>query len=248
MTVAWRAATWGDMRGRWWRWLRRGVAGLGVVLLVAVVTGWLMFQHIPSWYEPVEIPPAELQSVRDNLVATVDGLSHAMANAREPFEYRFTQDQLNAWIAAREAIWPMSREWLPEEVRDPFVVLQSTGVRLAATFHHAGFQTVASLCLDVRATERGITMRLRDVAGGVLSVPERWVREELARLDRDVWPVGKRLNYQSGPGRLPTLSSLFEGVVFPNGWKWQNPKRRFRVTGLQFLSGEVVVRFAPEPF
>jgi len=236
-----------DRRARWRRWLLIALV-IGVLALNAVfIAGWLMFQNVPSWYEPVHIPPEQLQAVRDDLVATFDGLSHAMANAEGPFDCRCTQDQVNAWMAAREEIWPMWRAWFPGEVTDPFVAFDATGVRLAGTCQRAGVQTVVNVELEVVATDDGIAMKLRKVSGGGLPIPKGWIYDRLAKLDREVWPAGKRTRYQFGDGRLPRLSDLFEGVVFPNGWVWQNPKRRFRVTAIKFVPGEVVVTLTPEP-
>ena len=78
------------------------MGGVAALLVGGVVTGWLLFQHIPAWYRPVEIPPAELQRVRNDLVRTSDLLAEALKEPRGPFKFRVTQDQVNAWLSARE--------------------------------------------------------------------------------------------------------------------------------------------------
>jgi len=231
-------------RRRWWRW---GTAAGVMLLLGAALTAWLMFQHIPSWYQPMEIARADLQRVRDDFVATFDGLTLAMASADRPFDYTFTQDQINAWLAAREEMWPLSREWLGPLMSDPFVAIDRGGIRLGATYRQDGVQTVASARVELQARADGVAVRLTEVAGGSLRVPQTWIRPELAKLDRTVWPAGERSKHQVGPGRLPALSELFEGAVFPNAWRWNNPRRSFRISNLKLQDGALVVTFDPDP-
>ena len=115
------------------RWLWAALAG---VIGVCLGTGWLMFQHIPSWYRPLQIAPADVQSVRDDLVITVDQLSESMVKSNTQFERRFTQEQINAWLTILEKIWPASRNWLPAQLTEPFISIDKDAIRLAATYRH----------------------------------------------------------------------------------------------------------------
>ncbi len=226
------------------RWVLLG----GLVAAAAVpITGWLMFQHIPAWYRPPAIAPADQQRVRDDLLGTLDALGASLVHSEGPFEHRFTQAQVNAWLAVREAIWPGTRAWLPRPLSDPFVAIDEGGVRLAATYRHGGLKTVLSARLELSADPGGVRVRLARVAGGSLGIPRSWVRDELAALDADAWPAGQRSGLQYGDGCLPALSGLFEGVVFPNAWIWKNGEQPFRITRLRFEPGALAVTFEPLP-
>jgi len=235
------------MARRWRRWLRWSLLAGSLAALGAAAVGWLMFQHIPSWYRPAAIAPGDLQAVRDDLARTFDTLSGLLIHEDGPFEYRLTQDQINAWLAAREDIWPGSREWLPPTLSEPFVSLDADGLRLAATYRQGGLQAVVSLRLTARAEREGIIVRLTQVSGGSLGIPRSWVCEHLLALDAGAWPVGKRSRLQLAGDPLPPLSSLFEGIRLPHAWIWENGKQPFRIIDLQFEPGAGVITFEPLP-
>lgn len=227
---------------RWWRWIL-----LAVVLMAAafVITVWLMFQHVPSWYRPIAIAPGkEAQRVRNDLEYTQGVLTESFLRS-ETFEHVFTQDRVNRWLAAREEIWPESRKWLSKGASDPFVALEEQGIRLAATYQQGGVKTVVSAHLEIAHETDGIRVRLLDVATGELSVPDSWIRDKLAALDANGWPAGKTVRYQYGNQPLPPLSGLLEGILLPNEWIWWNGEQPFRIIGLRLDAGALTVEFEP---
>ncbi len=227
---------------RWIRWL---ALGGGLIGLAALVTGWMLFQHIPGWYRPMAIPPDQRQAVRDDFVRTFDSLSEGLNTSRQPFDCRFTQDQVNAWLATREEMWPTSRNWLPRIMTDPHVVLDGEGIRLAVKCLHRGVHTVLHVRLRAEVHQEGITLRLVRASAGSLPVPQAWVEGQLATLDARSWPVGETFSTQIGDRPIPPLSGLFAGIVIPNEWVWQNGEQPFRITGLRFGPGEAVATFQP---
>lgn len=215
------------------------------MLLTVCVAGWLLFQHIPAWYEPVEIAPERVQAVRDDLVHTFDTLSEALNETSEPFTCRLTADQINAWLATREEIWPQSRKWLPSFISSPHVAMTEDGLQVAVAFRQRGVRTILNAHLRVRADEEGIHVQLKRVAGGSLPLPPSWVREQLARVDEARYPAGQTVDGQLGGRTFPYLQNLFDGVVFPGAWLWANGKQPFRVRGLSFGDGFVEIRMEP---
>jgi len=214
-------------------------AGLG--------TAWMMFQHIPDWYHPLQVPPDRVQAVRDDFVVTFDSLSEGLNKSKRPFDYRFSQDQINAWLATRERMWPNSRKWLPRSMSDPQVVIDREGFRLAVAYRHRSIRTVLSARFQAHADADGITVRLVRMAAGSLPMPASRIRSLLAIVDARDWPAGSRVDSQLQDRPLPALSGLFEGVTFPNAWIWHNGKQPFRITRLRFEPGELVVTFEPLP-
>lgn len=229
---------------RWWRWILAGACG---AVVAGLVTTWLLFQHVPAWYRPPVVPASEGQWLRNDFSHTIEVWQEWLNSADTPFEQRLTQDQINAWLAGREELWPPSRDWLPPSLADPFVVIDEGGLRLAVTYRDRGVQTVLSGRLAVEATADGLRFRLDEVAGGSLGLPVGWLREELAALDRGGWPAGQRVRDQLGGPPLPHLAELFEGAVFPRAWVLPNGHRPFRIADVQFESGAVVLTFDPLP-
>ncbi|NLX22598.1 MAG: hypothetical protein GXY55_13165 [Phycisphaerae bacterium] len=229
---------------RWGRWI--GLGG-GLLVLSALVTGWMLFQHIPSWYQPMAIPPDQRQAVRDDFVGTFDNLSEGLIESRRSFDCRFTQNQLNAWLAAREEMWPASRHWLPRFMKDPHVVIDNQGIRLAVKCRQRGVEMILHARLQAQMEPDGINLRLIAVSAGSLPMPRRLIEDQLASLDGSQWPAGERFSSQIGNRPVPPLSALFDGIVIPNGWIWQNGEQPFKITGLRFGRGEVVVTFQPLP-
>jgi predicted PurR-regulated permease PerM len=67
------------------RW-KRVLAGLGLAVVAFLVAAWLLFQHVPSWYRPVEVAPDQVSQVQADLMRTTDALNERMVRADQPFE------------------------------------------------------------------------------------------------------------------------------------------------------------------
>ena len=229
--------------------MKRILAVAAVVVLAAIVALWMMFQRIPEWYAPPEIAPHEIQAVKNDFAQTEVDLSKRLnaAEADDSFEFRLTQDQINAWLAVRGEIWPLSRKWLPPYLEQPMVVLDRDGIRVAALLTHQSLRAVVSLRVEVRAEPDGLFVRLAEVAAGNLPIPRSQVRKFLKRLDRKFWPMGAHLPGQIGPHRLPSLGNILEGIRLPNTWIWMNGKQPFRITSIDLEPGQVRIGIEPLP-
>jgi hypothetical protein len=230
------------------RRLKWGAVVVGLAVLVTGTSLWLMFQHIPSWYRPVVVVPFSDadQRVKNDWVGANNKLVGGLTNG-QAFEFAVEQDRLNAWLGARECSWQRSREWLPPALSDPFVLIERDGLRVAATYRSGGVKTVVSARLQATVEAGGVRIRLDEVAGGSLGVPESWVRERLALLDGRTWPVGSKSPYQIGGPALPPLSGLFQGVRLPDTWVWVNGQWPFRIVGVRFEPGQLVLSLKPLP-
>ena len=228
------------------KWFKRIAIVSAAVALAALGAAWMMFQHIPNWYRPLQIPPEYEQAVRDDAAWTYESLNGGLNKSPRPFEHRFSQDQINAWLAMRERMWPNSRKWLPGSMSDPQVAIDAEGFRVAVTYRHRGVQTVLNALFQAHADTDRITLQLVRVAAGSLPMPPSQIQRLLARIDTRGWTLEKRVASQLQDHPLPALTGLFEGVRFPNAWIWDNGKP-FRITRLQCEPGELVVTFEPLP-
>lgn len=229
-------------------------ARLRLILLIVLVSGVglvctliLLFQHIPAWYRPTIIAPADLQRVKNDLIGTHQGFTDKLRFATGPFEYRLTEQQINAWLAAREQMWPPSREWLPSALSDPMMTVEDGAIRLAAVYRESGLKTVVSVRFNITGDANGIYIGLTDVSSGSLPVPISWVQGELAKLDPRLWPAGRMAYGQHSGPPLPALADIFEEATFSNAWIWDNGHIPFRVVGLTAEPGAVVFIIEPLP-
>lgn len=232
-----------------WTWI---ATALGAVIALSILVIWLMLQHKPAWYAPVEIAPQRIQSVRDDLLRTRSDLSEQMLLAKEPFEYRVSQDQLNDWLAAREDIWPLSREWLPPWMRDPMIVMDADGVRLAATLNDGSLRTVTSVKLAISADEEHIRLQLIEAKCGSFPVPRKFIQRQLEELERQGWNLEELGVTDQSRRQLP---ALLDGLRFPNVGMWTEPtvggksiRRRFRITEVWLEPGSLVAKIRPLEF
>ncbi len=219
------------------RWIGAGGAAL---VLVAVIVLWMLFQHIPVWYEPVYVSAADLQRVRDDLVGTFDAVSRQM-NGERPFAMRITQQQLNEWLAAREQMWPPAQEWVPPGMENPVVRFEADRIILAGTVVYGSLRAVLSVSVALTVDGDGLSVRLFDFRGGSLPVPEALVREPLRRID-----ARRRDGRYAGDG-MPAAEALLTGVRIPAEFTWPNGKRRFRIGAVRLERGAIILDVAPLP-
>lgn len=229
------------------KWFKLIAALLTVLALAAVGTAWMMFQHIPDWYRPARVPPEQEQMVRDDITATYDSLNIGMNESTQSFDHRFTQDQINAWLAMLERMWPNSRKWLPPEMTDPQIAIDPEGIRLAITYRYQDIRTVLNAQFHAIADTDGITLRLLGVYAGSLPMPNARVQKLLTQIDTNVISDEKRTISPLQDRPMPPLATLFDGIRLPNDYVWENGKKPFRITQLTFEPGELIVKFDPLP-
>ncbi|HOW19818.1 MAG TPA: hypothetical protein PLC79_12350 [Phycisphaerae bacterium] len=213
---------------------------LVAALLAGGLTGWMLFQHIPAWYAPVQVPAADLQGVKDDLIACNNAFDDRM-QAGGVFEFRITQDRLNAWLSAREQMWPAMRKWVPPMMEDPFIGFEPGRVVLAGTVTLGGVRTVLSVRLRLDADDKGLLVRLTEVRAGSLPVPAVLVREPLRQIDAHT------RNGREAASKFPLAEDLLAGVHVPAEFVWWADKRHFRVCGVRVEPGAITFRVEPLP-
>lgn len=229
------------------RRIRRGSACVVALLAIILCAGWLMFQHIPTWYQPIVISaPADLDRVREDLSGTYDRLDTAILLANGPFEFRLREDQINAWLAARENIEPGTKDWLPAMLSDPFIHVEHDGLRVAATIHREELKTVLSARLTFQTTPDFLRVRLSEVRTGRLPVPEKWLRGALADLSQRLQSAEKnKSDRNSNKTTSPEWNKILTGIDLKNTVVSDYINRPFRIVGLGFDPPEIVFTLEP---
>jgi hypothetical protein len=223
------------------RWLGRILFGLLALAVVVLVGGWLALRHIPSWYEPVQVPDDQLQRVRDSLTDKFREISDQMVR-RSTFEVYVTDHAVTEWVVARAQIWPDSEQWLPEWLSDPVVAFVPGRIVLAAHLEHDGWEAILGAHFSVEVAGDDLILCLDSVTTGALPVPlsslagplERLVHS--GRLDPEVMPdeLARAVRkLRSGDA----LSFLAHGQRASGPFIWKNGDRPYRLRGLEIGDG-----------
>jgi hypothetical protein len=221
------------------------LAGLAVVvgLLVAggvlVAYAWRASQAVPEFYERALVaapPPAVQKQAADELEREVLDLHN---EARRPgrWEARFSQEQINGWLAADlPAKFPGA---LPAGVSEPRVALEPDRLQLAVRYQQGEVSTVLSAAGDAYLTDRPneVAIHLHYVRAGAVPVPLGQFLEKIARRATD---AGLPLRWTESEGdpvaivTLPLDREEFRG-------------RNLQVEQLEIEDGAIVICGRTEP-
>ena len=226
-------------RRRSWRvWCKRAAVLAAVLGVVGAVALYLLAQHLPSWYRPQPVPPAQLPRLRSEVTRLIDDISDALATGRT-IDLTFTSEQLNAFLAALPELWPDAARNVPPQLHQPLVQLQTARVRLAVLYEGDRAAAVLSATLAVTLTGPDgelLELRIGDPRLGSLPVPAGaltpWLAEQPLRLGQRVGPPH-------------TVADLFTGVEIPNRFTWPNGRRSFRIDALDCSPTQLHIRLEP---
>jgi hypothetical protein len=228
--------------------LKKLLFTLPALALLGGISVWMLFQHIPDWYEPPEVPQAEYQRVRDELLSAEDRFTADLVAGR-PFEYVLEDRQLNEWISTRHAIWAPAAKWIPEQIENPVIRFLPDQVAVAGLLHFGDLKVIGSIHLSLDVVEDQLSVKLLHLQGGSLPVPGSWVVNLLlefwdelgAKNLKDIDLGGKTTSEEIAAqiARLPI------GALFPATARWPNGKQDFRLRGIRTEQGRLVLTVQP---
>jgi hypothetical protein len=225
--------------------LKRLLITCSAVSVLLLITGWILFQRIPSWYRPVWLGPDDIESVQRDFSRKTEELNSRIGRAAPgAFEWTISDDQVNAWFSAREDMWPDSRNWLPPNMSDVCVRFEPDGIRLAATVSHSRIETVLSAHFAVGIDDGDLRLRLAGVSGGSLPFPAFAFRDLITELDQRI-SHEDMLKYSYESTELPRLTDLFTEMRLPDEWVWWNGTRPFRIVALKLEEGVCTATLEP---
>ena len=185
----------------------------------------------PTWYQPISIDTARLESDRDSMVQLGGDISDRL-NHDESIEFVLDEARLNRLLVGRGELWPDAGQWNLEHIRDPVIDILDDGLRIGATTEVGGVRVVVS-CI-IRLEIDGDIVRLRcDSAGiGALPLPAT----PLSRLLLDTLRQADILPESAIDGNM---------IVLDNDWIWPNGKPRYRLADIAFSNNEIRLRLEP---
>ncbi len=211
----------------------------GLILIALTVAGLAVFltaayratQQVPEFYHvALAQKPVEQKARADELEREVLELHN---EARKPgrWEARFSQDQINGWLAADLPVkFPGV---LPKGVSLPRVAILPNKMQMAVRFKQGDVETVLSLVGDAYLTDRPneVAIHIQHVRAGLVPVPLAKFMDNIAEEATD---AGLPLRWSEQEGDPVAL------VTLPLDRKEFRGKQ-LRVEVLQINDGEIVV-------
>jgi hypothetical protein len=223
----------------------RKLVRVALVLVVLVTAGVAILltaayratQQVPEFYEQaLAQQPVEQKAAADQLERQVLELHN---EARKPgrWEARFSQEQINGWLAADlPEKFPGA---LPDGVSAPRVAIEPNHMQLAVRYEQGDVSTVLSLTGDAHLTDRPneVAIQIEHVRAGAFPVPLAQFLDKIAE--------------RAGEAGLPMRWSEHEGdpvalVTLPLDRK-EFKGKQLHVERLEIGAGEIVVSGRTDP-
>jgi hypothetical protein len=154
---------------------------LALSVALALLSVYQASRRVPDFYRRAlaAAPAAQHeggQRFEQQALALHNQLHHAGR-----WEIRFTQDDINGWLAAE--LPEKFPQLLPAGVSEPRVAIDKGAVRVAVHYERGGVDTIVSLAGHVQLTEQPneIAVRIDQARAGLVPVPLARFLEEIAQ-------------------------------------------------------------------
>jgi hypothetical protein len=219
----------------------RFAAVLGLVLAAAAgIGGYSVYrasQAVPEFYERALAARPDEQKVAGQQFEQQALALHNQSRHAGRWEARFTEDQINGWLAAELPVkFP---KLLPAGVFDPRIAIDESQIQVALRYEQGSTKTVVALAGQVQLTAEPneLAVRIDAVRAGALPLPFARFREEIAeRAAKAGFPI-QWTEVEGAPValvRLPLDPRNFKG-------------RKLVVEELSFAAGELIVAGRTDP-
>lgn len=198
------------------RWLRRAIT---LLLLLAICGGsfawWALLQsrQVPDFYaKATQLKRADVAKMNETMKQDVEKLQDSAAQPGS-WQATFTAEQINAWLTQQLPIeFP---KMLPVGAEEPRIVIENDRVVAAVRFKNSHIDTVISLVMKVKLTDKAnvLAVRIEHLRAGSLPMPiQRFLRGISAEAKKSnvevVWDID-----ETGPVALVTVPSAHPRYV-----------------------------------
>jgi hypothetical protein len=169
--------------------MRRPFRLMAPIALAILAVGALAFfsayraaRHVPAFYVQALNSTGEEQKAAGQEFERQSFALHNAVRRRGHWSARFTQDEINGWLAAE--LPEKFSTALPVGISQPRVAIAADRVQIAAHFEQRGMETVLSLAGEIRLTAEPneIAMRIERVRAGSLPMPLGKLLDEISAL------------------------------------------------------------------
>jgi hypothetical protein len=155
------------------------LAGCGVLAVLA-----LMARHEPEFYRRVAVPPGAVRKNQSRAFKTeFTQLISNIASHDVVWTSTFTEAQLNSFFAEDFIDSGCAEKLLPEDVREPRVVLEQDKIRLAFRYGTPPWSTIISIEFRVWLAPRQynvVVLELQSLHAGSLPISAQSLLEQLS--------------------------------------------------------------------
>jgi hypothetical protein len=192
-------------------------------------------QHVPDFYERALVHGAAEQDSSERFERQALAL-HNQVRRSGPWEARFTEEEINAWLAA--TVPEKFPQLLSSGVSEPRVAIEGEIVRLAVRYQRGGTSTVVSLAARLRLTDEPnqIAIEIGEARSGSLPLP---LAGFLNEIKAHASQAGIAVRWTESAGRPVALFRLPLENRLPNGN--ESAGRRIQLERLQLLDRALVV-------
>ena len=159
----------GKRRTSW----RSVLLGAITTLVAGATVLWWVAQLPPSWWSPAEAADPNVQALAEQVEYRLIEEAHKARPQDTPWRLRLTEEQLNAWLAARLRQWIAHEhdlDW-PEGLGTPQVRFEPAGVVIGAALSGNGRPKYLAARIVPAFDERGVTLGVVRLWHGRLPVP-----------------------------------------------------------------------------
>lgn len=234
--------SWRTKLKKTWRRLRRSLLVTGPIV---ALTLWLVFQHKPDWYRPVQLTESQRRVARRDATRRADAFGDSLVN-REPFEVVLAEEELTRWLSVTPSLWPRSEE---AELCEPAVQFSDDLIRLGVMVDRNGWRAVIGAGIECGLTPDGrdVTLRLVKISAGSLPIPRAlmaWVQRAPPD-DASRGGNGGSSDVESLLLDIQSVDDLRSGVSRPNWFVWPNGERPFSIDSLSIEPGRIRLGIRP---
>jgi hypothetical protein len=201
-----------------------------VAVCAALLVGlYRASQQVPDFYQRALVTTAADREGSERFERQALALHNQVRHPGQ-WEARFTEDEINAWLAA--VLPEKFPEALTSGVSDPRVAIEGDTMRLAVRYERGSTSTIVSLAARARLTDEPneIAVEIRDVRAGSLPVP---LARFLDEIKLHAVHAGLALRWTEAAGQPVAL------VRLPLDAK-NSPGKRLRLERLQ-MDGQALV-------
>ncbi len=204
---------------------------------ISLVSMYRASRHVPEFYERALAAKPEVQKAAGQKFEQQALALHNQVRHPGRWEARFTQDEINGWLAAELPVkFPNA---LPRGVLDPRIALDASQVQLAVRYERGDTKAVVSLSGQVQLTAEPneLAVQIDAVRAGALPLPFAQFKDDIAeRAAR----AGVPLRWTEAEG-VPV--ALLQLPLDPRDFKGKH----LVVEELRLLAGELIVAGCTQP-
>jgi hypothetical protein len=164
---------------------------LAIAIFLCLTSGvgaalWVLVRYEPRVYLQAAVPPGEVrQKLSTECSRELSQLYHSVTiQDEQEWEHRFTDEQINSYLAEHFVQSHFDKEFLPEGMSQPRIVIDTDKVRVAFRYGKGLWSTIVSINLRiwlVKGEPNVVALKLIGFHAGALPVSAQSLLESITQ-------------------------------------------------------------------